>query len=149
VQGLAFGADLPVVPVSTLAALAQGVYVDTGARCVLAAIDARINEVYWGVYQADDAGLMRGGDDEVVRTPDAVPCPEGSGWVGAGSGWGAYEAALRARLGAQLDSWDAQRYPRARDVAVLAADGYRRGATVAAEQALPVYLRDDVVLRKA
>ena len=87
VQGIAFGADLPVVPVSSLAALAQGGYRETGACRVLAAIDARIQEVYWAACEFDDAGQLQMIGDEVVCSPEQVPIPGGDDWHGVGSGW--------------------------------------------------------------
>jgi len=146
-QGIAFGAELPVVPVSTLAALAQGAW-RTGAHAqVLAAIDARMREVYWGVYQADEAGLMRPHGAECVSSPSEVPLPHEGKWFGVGTGWEAYGDTLRAHLDGCVTGSDGRCWPRARDVAVLAAAGYRAGEAVTADEALPVYLRDRVVAR--
>jgi len=146
-QGIAFAADLPVVAVSSLAALAQGMYREKGIRRVLAAVDARIQEVYWGVYESEANGLMQLHGEEVVCPPSRVPLPSGDGWYGAGTGWEAYLPALQARLREAAGAWDGRRYPAARDVAALAAAGYGRGEAVAAEQALPVYLRDEVAVK--
>ncbi len=101
-QGLAYGLDLPVVPVSTLEILAQGVLRELGADRVLAAFDARMGEIYWATCVADANGLMRIEGEELVCAPDAVPqAPDGQ-WVGAGSGWEAYTDVLSQRQGAQL-----------------------------------------------
>lgn len=143
-QGLAFGADLPVVPVSSLAALAQGV----DAPRVLAAFDARMQQVYWGAYERREQGRVALAGEECVVAPADVPLPGGGGWVGAGSGWDAYAPALSERVGARLMRREQGAQPRARFLAELAAAGYRAGAAVPAEQALPVYIRDDVA-RKA
>ncbi len=149
IQGLAFGADLPVAPVSSLAALAQGTYRETGAQQILSAIDARISEVYWGAYRAGDAGHVTLEGDETVCAPQHVPLPVGADWFGAGSGWAAYETALQTRLGGAAYTCDGQRYPRAYDVALLGAGIYQRGLAVSAEQVLPVYLRDEVAWKKS
>ena len=149
VQGIAFGADLPVVPVSSLAALAQGGYRESGARRVLAAIDARIQEVYWAACEFDDAGQLQMIGDEVVCSPEQVPIPGGDDWHGVGSGWGTYLQQLQRRLAGILSGWEAQRYPRARDVALLAVAALERGEAVSAEQALPVYLRNEVAVKQA
>lgn len=149
VQGLAFGADLPVVPVSSLAAIAQGTWRELGAERVLAAIDARIQEVYWGAYRRGDSGVMELSGQEIVCRPGEVPVPTDGGWFGAGTGWGAYGDELRARVGAALDGCEAERFPHAADIAVLAVEGMSRGLAVPAEQALPVYLRDEVAWKKA
>ncbi|MFW5453253.1 tRNA (adenosine(37)-N6)-threonylcarbamoyltransferase complex dimerization subunit type 1 TsaB [Thioalkalivibrio sulfidiphilus] len=143
IQGAAFGADLPVVPVSTLAALAQQ-GLDAGATRVLAALDARMGEVYWAAFETDAEGLAVSVGPEQVLAPDAVPVPDGQGWRGVGSGWGAYEQALRARLGACVGDIDPAPYPAAAEVARLAVRDFAAGLAVPAEQALPVYLRDKV-----
>ena len=75
VQGLSLGAGLPVVPVSTLAALAQGTIRQQGARAVLAALDARMQEVYWGAFRCDDNGLVDPLGGEAVCAPQRVPLP--------------------------------------------------------------------------
>lgn len=142
-QGLAFGAGLPVLPVSSLAVLAQGV----DATRVLAALDARMQQVYWAEYVRGADGLMALSGSEQVLSPQAVPLPPGDGWVGAGSGWDAYSVVLRERISAGLRTWREGIYPRARDVARLAADDFVRGKAVPAEQALPVYVRDDVAAK--
>ena len=144
-QGLAFGANLPVVPISSLAALAQGV----DAPRVLAAFDARMGQVYCGAYVKNDQGLVELVGAEQVIAPGGVPLPEGTDWVGAGSGWDQYHALLSARLGKQIARWQKQVNPRARFIAELAVAGYRAGQIVAAEQALPVYLRDDVAVKRS
>ncbi|HEX9813170.1 MAG TPA: tRNA (adenosine(37)-N6)-threonylcarbamoyltransferase complex dimerization subunit type 1 TsaB [Burkholderiales bacterium] len=142
-QGLAFGADLPVVAVSSLAATAQFARSDR----VLAAFDARMQQVYWGAFVADADGLVQLEGDERVIAPSAVPVPAAPNWIGAGNGWEPYAAPLRKRLGDRLQRWRAGCYPSARCVAELGARDFRAGKAVAAEQALPVYLRDDVAVK--
>lgn len=143
IQGAAFGADLPVVPVSSLQALAQGGRRTHAADWVLSALDARMGEVYWGAYQADPAGVMRPVIDETVCAPWHVPVPEGGDWYGVGSGWAAHAPELGARCAMHL-ARDAQARVHAQDVATLAAALFAAGEAVPAEQALPVYLRDEV-----
>lgn len=139
-QGLAFGADLPLVPVSSLATLAQGAKADK----VLAAFDARMQQVYWCAYRRGEKGLVEPVMDEVVINPTDVSQPEGEGWVGVGSGWDSYPEILCAKAAASLQRWEAKIYPRARDLAVLAAAAFSDGQVVSADQALPVYVRDEV-----
>lgn len=145
VQGLAFGADLPAVPVSSLAALAQGV----DAPRVLAAFDARMGQIYFGAYARNDQGVVELVGMEQVIAPAGIPLLEGTDWVGAGSGWDQYHALLSARLGECVARWQRQACPRARFVAELAVAAYRAGQAVAAEQALPVYLRDEVAVKRS
>lgn len=147
-QGIAFGADLPVVPISTLASLAQCAYELGGSEHVLSALDARMGEVYWasyvydGVYGGQGAMCLRGA--EVVCPPAQVPMPESSPWVGVGTAWDRYAQELDDRLGDRVSDRGEYHYPQARYVASLARHEIIRGNTVPAEQALPVYLRDRV-----
>ncbi len=147
-QGIAFGAELPVVAVSSLAALAQGLYRERGAARVLAAIDARIGEIYWGSYEADAAGLMVLRGKELLISPGEIALPDGGDWYGAGSAWKIHDDILRTSLSGQLLEIDAERNPRAYDVAALGVAAYRRGETMRAELAAPVYLRDEVAVKQ-
>jgi tRNA threonylcarbamoyladenosine biosynthesis protein TsaB len=140
VQGLAFGAGLPVVAVSSLAALAQGI----DAHRILAAFDARMNQLYWGAFVRNAAGLVESVGAEVVAAPADLPALAGTGWVGAGSGWDRYAPALASRFGAVLDGWRPNRHPLASDVGALAAADLRAGRALSAEQALPLYIRDNI-----
>lgn len=143
-QGLAFGADIPVTPVSSLATLAQGV----DAPRVLAAFDARMQQVYSGVYVRNSLGLVELAGTENVTAPENVPLPEGSDWVGAGDGWDRYHAELSARLRGRVVTWRQQIFPRACDAGRLGAAAYQAGKAVAAELALPVYVRDEVAVKQ-
>ncbi|MGA7802910.1 MAG: tRNA (adenosine(37)-N6)-threonylcarbamoyltransferase complex dimerization subunit type 1 TsaB [Gammaproteobacteria bacterium] len=148
-QGIAFGADLPVVAVSTLAALAQGAMDEPDTPRVLAAIDARMDEVYWAAYLRDEQGLATLSGAELVCDAGGVPVPADGGWMGVGSGWGRYGEVLRRTLGDRLAGADAERFPRAGAVARLAAAGFARGEILPPEGAAPVYLRNDVVRRRS
>jgi tRNA threonylcarbamoyladenosine biosynthesis protein TsaB len=144
-QGLAFGADIPVTPISSLAALAQGV----DAPRVLAAFDARMNQVYSAAYVRNAQGVVELAGIESVTVPSDIPLPEGNNWLGAGNGWDLHHAALLQRLGGRVTDWRKQVHPRARDVAQLGAVAVQAGKAIAAEQALPVYVRDDVAAKQA
>jgi tRNA threonylcarbamoyladenosine biosynthesis protein TsaB len=147
-QGIAFAVDLPVIPVSTLAAIAQGAGREHGAARVIAAIDARMDEVYWGSFEADENGLMRAVGEECVVSPDQAPTVEGSDWFGSGSGWSTYDTVLAEHYGSQIAETHGEYLPNAMDIAALAVREYRAGNVVQAEQALPVYLRDKVAEKK-
>jgi len=140
-QGIALGADLPVVPVSTLMALAQGAVREAGAGRVLAALDARMGELYWGAFEQEPEGL-RLLDSEVVAPPPRVTAPVAQDWVATGSGWDSYLEQLMPRFRPEKVLHDRQVH--ARDVATLGLVGLARGEGVPAERALPVYLRDRV-----
>jgi tRNA threonylcarbamoyladenosine biosynthesis protein TsaB len=143
-QGVAFGADLPLVPVSTLAALAQGGFRRTGARRLLPAFDARMDELYWGVYEIGADGLAAQRAAEQVAAAEAVELPEGAGWFGLGSGWAVHGATLARRLGGRLSGSDPASCCHAADVARLGAAALLQGGGVTALAGLPVYLRDRV-----
>jgi tRNA threonylcarbamoyladenosine biosynthesis protein TsaB len=145
VQGIAFAADLPVVAVSTLATLAQGAMRETAEHRVMAALDARMAEVYWGLYAREPDGLPRLQGEECVCAPWAVAVPEGGVWIAAGSGWASYREALLERTGQRVNRLLPDLEPSAGDLVRLAAQGYRQGEILRPEEAVPVYLRDTVV----
>jgi tRNA threonylcarbamoyladenosine biosynthesis protein TsaB len=143
VQGLAFGAQKPVVPVSDLAALAQRAADKHKVDQVLPCIDARMNEVYWGAFVRGSDGLMLPYKEERVSPPDEVRVDWSGAWAGAGTGWGTYPAMAAPGI------VDATLFPRAEEIARFAAREFRAGRAVPAEQAQPVYLRDKVAWTSA
>ncbi|MDH3979994.1 MAG: tRNA (adenosine(37)-N6)-threonylcarbamoyltransferase complex dimerization subunit type 1 TsaB [Gammaproteobacteria bacterium] len=144
VQGIAFAAERPVLPVSTLAALALGGQRETGQARVLAALDARKDEVYWGSYLHTDAGTLELQGEEVVCAAADIAVPAAGDWVGVGSGWDSYGPALLQRLGDRVVRVMPDLEPRAMDVAHLSVDAFEQGRAVSPEQAIPVYLRNNV-----
>jgi tRNA threonylcarbamoyladenosine biosynthesis protein TsaB len=142
VQGLALGVDLLVAPVSSLAAVAEQVPAAAGEN-VLVCNDARMGEVYWGVFQRGADGAVTALCDESVSQPEAV----GAGATGAmhvvGNALPRYPA-LAERLRAAGLQFHEGLYPRADAIARLGAIELAAGRVVSAEQALPVYVRDDV-----
>lgn len=148
-QGTAFGADLPVVPVSTLAALAQRGFREHGERRLLPAYDARMGELYWAAYEINADGLAELVNAEQVIPAEAVTAPLGSGWFGLGSGWAAYGDELSKRLSGAISRFDPDLLCSAHDIALLGVAGFAAGQAVAPELALPVYLRDNVAQKSA
>lgn len=149
-QGLALGLDIPVVPVSSLAALAQDAPADIDAP-ILAVIDARMGEVYAGAFRRGADGIVVAISAESVGPASRLVLPQstptrGQPWSIVGSGWSAYRDALSAHLPTPPAFADGTRYPQARAIARLAAPQFAAGRGVAAEFALPVYLRDKVAL---
>lgn len=142
-QGVALALDRPLIPVSTLQALAMRAPAEAGQ--VLAAIDARMGEVYVARYERVD-GLPWLQDAERVCPPQAVVLPEGIRCAGVGTGFGAAEGAIVAQLGDALTSADATALPRASDVLALALPMLARGEAIAPERVEPAYLRDNVAL---
>jgi tRNA threonylcarbamoyladenosine biosynthesis protein TsaB len=145
VQGLAFGAGLPVFGVPTLGAIAHAAGRAQGAERVVACLDARMREVYAASYARNGDRWTRVGDT-VVRKPDDVERPAGGEWHGAGNGYAAYPE-LAARLG--LVDCDPSIIPDARSVAEWALPHFVAGEGVPAGEARPLYVRHRVALTTA
>ncbi|HEX7348211.1 MAG TPA: tRNA (adenosine(37)-N6)-threonylcarbamoyltransferase complex dimerization subunit type 1 TsaB [Rhodanobacteraceae bacterium] len=143
-QGIALALDIPVVPVSSLAALAM--QAPRNGAAVLAAIDARRGEIYAGAFRATPDGGVEAINAEQVLSAANLVLPHADAWNVLGTGWDAYGDALRECLRAAPRWADGQRFPQASDVARLAAPVFAAGKAVAPELALPVYLRDKVAL---
>lgn len=171
-QGIALALDRPVVAISTLQVLAAGA--EKGEKGpesfstketseshvlrakndsdpfssprILAAIDARMGEVYSAAFARDGDGLIAC-SRETVSAPEAVELPgEHVDWVGVGTGFAATDGLLADRLQARLAHVDAAALPHAADLARLAAAAFARGETLAPERVEPAYLRDNVAL---
>lgn len=155
VQGLAFGLQIPVVPVSTLAAIAAGYYRNAAAdelkqpQPVLVALDARMNEVYWGLFQYDPHNpLPIGLTAEFVMPPSAVVQQDAvrqnrNHLIGLGPGWHYEDLQQLAPV-----AFDLSVYPDAADMVRMAETLLARGESVPAMAAQPVYLRDEVSWQK-
>ena len=144
-QGLALGLDIPVLPVSSLAALAQDAPAGIEAP-ILAVIDARMGEIYAGAFARDAHGMAAPIGSESVGPASRLTVPNRKQWSVVGTGWDAYREAIAARLPAPPVFADSIRYPQARSVAIVAAPQFAAGRGIAPEFALPVYLRDKVAL---
>lgn len=143
-QGLAFGAGRPVVPVSSLHALA----VRVNGPCVLAAIDARMNQVYWNLYRRDSAsGAMQALQEPRVSNPEDVRLPDDGEWLAAGSGCDAYEDKLLRGATAAVE-YVYGAHPHAGDIAHIAAGELAAGRTVDPGDAAPEYVRNDIAQRR-
>jgi tRNA threonylcarbamoyladenosine biosynthesis protein TsaB len=143
-QGLALAADLPVIPISTLAALAQQSYAMHQHTHIMVALDARINEVYWGCYVAQDNRLILQGKEQVLLPQSvALEVLHTESWVGVGSGWSVYADVLQGNVG-EVKHIYADSVPSAASIARLAVDEFVAGKVVAVEEAQPIYLRDKV-----
>lgn len=140
-QGLALGADLPVVGVSTLESIAE----QTNAERVLTVLDARMAEVYWAAYRRAGADWHTVSEPQLAL-PESVAVPEEGDWVGAGNGFVALGDVLRPRLAARLARIDDTLMPDAAAMAPLAARAFERGEGQDAALAAPIYLRDKVAL---
>jgi tRNA threonylcarbamoyladenosine biosynthesis protein TsaB len=146
-QGLAYGATLPVVPVSTLEALALRA-ISTGAQQVLACLDARMGEVYFGAFAADAGRKLLPLSPAGVAAPAAVEWPATGRFHGIGRGFSAYPE-LAALDGLELDAGAARALPDAREMAVLGALRFQAGEALDPADLQPVYIRDRVALTEA
>lgn len=151
VQGLAYGANLPVLPVSTLAAIAQTAVdsqaIDSGDY-LCSAIDARMDEIYCGWFCAGDGGLVFAVSEESVCKPEAMPLINISAkgmWHGVGTGWRYGERLPHSPGGnSPRGHIDVNLLPRASAVARLAVAEWNKGVRLSASEAQPVYLRNEV-----
>lgn len=142
-QGIALAQDLTVVPVSSLAALAQAAYKKQQASQVLSCIDARMQEVYYALFQINEFGVMQVVSEEQVIKPSLIEIDISYSCIGVGTGWRSYAGVLFERCGKQI-TYDADALPQAEFVARLGKFYFEQGHSVSAVQALPVYLRDNV-----
>lgn len=147
-QGLAFAEDLAVIPVSTLATLAQGYYREHGDNThqIIAALDARMSEVYWGNYCIHQ-GLAKLVTEEAVCAPSEVIVNGDVKYIAIGSGFN-YQAQMSDDVNNLITSSYADLQPHSLDMLAIANQQFIDGNTVSAEQAHPVYLRNQVAWKK-
>ena len=149
-QGLAFGAGLGVIAVSTLEALALQALCNGAAdspQRALAILDARMQEVYWGCFEADASHGVVSINAPRVGAPDAVVCSSGR-YVGIGRGFAAYPA-LGCLPGVELFPGADNAMPRAREFAHLGALRLALGLVIDPAELQPLYLRDKVAQTEA
>ena len=133
-QGLAVARDLPLLGIGTLEAMALA----SGGERVIVALDARMGEVYYGLFVH---GELQG--EIGVYAPDAVPLPESSGWLACGNGLASYPA-LRERLAPVAETWKPEIMPSAEAVVRLAAPRMEGGESIDPADAAPLYVRNKV-----
>jgi tRNA threonylcarbamoyladenosine biosynthesis protein TsaB len=161
-QGLAFSANLPVVGVSSLQAMAQLAYIKHGQKKVIAAIDARMSEVYNGYFVLDKENVMQAQQAEAVTPPEQLkahlasvvttPC------YAVGTGWDAYAEKLSEQSGDHAgETFSALKnnegspdilFPTAEAMLIIGKVKLEKGQGVSAEDAQPVYVRDTVSWKK-
>jgi tRNA threonylcarbamoyladenosine biosynthesis protein TsaB len=146
-QGLAFGAALPVIPVTTLEALAFQA-MRSGAAHALACLDARMGEVYWGCFAADAKRGLVASSTARVGPPASVVLPVPGVYRGIGRGFAAYPA-LAALPGLTLDPKDSRALPNAREFAQLGTLRLSAGEGLDPADLSPLYIRDKVALTEA
>jgi tRNA threonylcarbamoyladenosine biosynthesis protein TsaB len=146
-HGIALGADLPVVPVSTLAAIAQTFFNHNSENIAFTAMDARMSEIFWGVYEKNSAGYAQLINKEAVTPAIEIQFPTQSG-VGIGTGFKLYPEPLKQVLGKLLLRYEIDNLPRAAAIAQLGALALANNQGLPVELAQPTYLRDKVAKKE-
>jgi tRNA threonylcarbamoyladenosine biosynthesis protein TsaB len=146
VKGLALARDVAIVPVVSLAALAQGAMRRTGQARVVSCIDARMGEVYVAIYERGADALPAPIEAPRVCRPDAVTVTGSAAWAASGTGWRTYETILRQRCETAPAAIEPDALPEARDALTLARPQFEQGKIIRAEALEPLYLRNDVAL---
>lgn len=143
-QSLAFALQLPVVPVSSLAAVAVEAGRTRGAEPVAVCLDARMGEIYLGIYEFDASGVATALQPDTLVRPDDCRLPNvGRPMLAAGPGWNEYPQMLAANAD-RIDATATDIWPGAAAVVVEARELFRQGKAVAAHEALPNYVRNKV-----
>ncbi len=141
-QGLAFAAQVPVLGISTLATMAQGYSGEV--KTILAAIDARMGEIYWGLFQQGENHCVQPIGAETVCNPGELELSLDTEIYGCGTGWGKYQDLLSRKARSYLAGINPEQLPRAVDMLPLALESLEHGKSCMAKQAMPVYLRNKV-----
>ena len=144
-QGLGFGANLPVVGVNTLLALAKA----SGQDRVIACLDARMGEIYHAAFVKENGKWLAQSATTVCK-PEAAPMLDG-GWIGVGSGWAVYGDILSNIYAENLvktlpNDLHHKVTPSAKAILQLAAPIFAAGEAKSASQAMPIYIRNRVAL---
>ena len=146
-QGLAFGADLRVAPVTTLEALAMHAPLERN-HIALACLDARMGELYWGLFRQDPSAGVAAVAPSQVGAPQSIALEAGRAYVGVGRGFLAYPD-LALSLGIAVPPALAGALPNAREIALLGALRLAAGQGVDPADLTPLYLRDKVAFTEA
>ncbi len=147
-QGLAYASDIPVIPISTLRALAQSAFKKTKERCVIAGWDARLQSIYWGAYRMDDHNIAQSiVADALEEHPDQMAWPDTllePNTLAAGNAWVVYRDQISKSFQEKIGSVLEFCYPEASSVADIALVDYQKGQYQPPEVATPMYLRHHV-----
>lgn len=140
-QGIAFGADLPLIPISTLAALAQQ-SIRSEPEHIFSCLDARINEVYWAVYSKADNKIQLIGEEQLCK-PELINLELTGVYYGVGNGMNFVDQ-MPKHIQSLISEYDSEVYPRASAMAELAVGKLQEGITMKPEDFSPTYLRNKV-----
>lgn len=138
-QGIAYGIDRPVIPISTLQALAQSAYRKIKSERIVVGWDARMDSVYWGGYQADEYGIMQAIIRDRLSKPTAITF-SGDDWVAVGNAWEIYANFLKV----SFKAIHSDIYPDATSVTLIANQKLILGDILQPEKAEPTYILETV-----
>jgi tRNA threonylcarbamoyladenosine biosynthesis protein TsaB len=141
VQALGYATSLPIIPISSLAALAQTAYETYQWTSLLVASDARMKQLYWAIYQVNKHGLVDLEGQEEIGTPATLTRPAATNGYGVGDGWSSYQEELIQHLEFTPMAINCTLLPTARAILALAKRKLAVGEFVSPAEALPVYLR--------
>lgn len=139
VQGLGFALNLPVIPISSLAALAQTIYLEQGWDKLIVGTDARMHEVYWGIYKIQNGFAELSRPEEVCK-PYEFNFPQDPSWYGVGDAWEAYKDSISY----QPKDIASRTTVKAAAVLDLAQQKLEKNEWIHAQDAVPTYLRNKV-----
>jgi tRNA threonylcarbamoyladenosine biosynthesis protein TsaB len=137
-QGIGFAANCPIIPISSMAAMAQAAYLAHQWEHLLVGLDARMGQVYWAQYNIKQGQAELIGHEEVCA-PTALNVPNNTGWYGVGDAWNVYADSLTSQY-APL-AINPNELPTAKAILMLANSQFAAGHWVSASEALPIYLR--------
>jgi len=152
-QGLAYGLNCSILPISNLQAMALQHYRQHGKNNILVAFDARMGEVYWSVCQVKVSDQMVAVDtcgNEQVSAPETLFLPDefnGSDLVGVGSGFSFLES-FPSLIQQRVSEFDVNARPQAEAICELALSAMKQGITGTLADAVPSYIRDKVTWQK-
>lgn len=140
-QGLGFAAQKPLIPISSLAALAQAALMERAYERVLVAVDARMGQLYWAMYEKNLQEHMQLTGEELLCKTNEICLPDNKNWCGVGDAWGIYQNQLVEKLGFTPSPIDCAQLPTAQALLQLARIPFEKDNWVSASAAIPVYLR--------
>jgi tRNA threonylcarbamoyladenosine biosynthesis protein TsaB len=146
VQGLGYGLDLPVVPVSSMACIAQSVIQTINPPLVFVGLTARLEEVYYGAYKFEEGIAEAVIPEGVVDLSELPQLPVGE-WLGCGNAMPELGTKIQAVTGVSFKSVSSESVPTIRNLLSIGSFKFSRGESVNAMQATPVYLREQITSR--
>ncbi|TAK77118.1 MAG: tRNA (adenosine(37)-N6)-threonylcarbamoyltransferase complex dimerization subunit type 1 TsaB [Gammaproteobacteria bacterium] len=142
-QGIGLAVGLPIIQISSLAAIAQTAFMERQWTTLLVALDARMDQIYWARYKINPAGLAEIAGQEVLCAPEAIPLDAtiGPEVAAVGEGWEKYGDRITTRLGFSVPAMHSAQLPHARAILALAKVKFDQADWVSAACAAPTYLR--------